>query len=224
MLDSVIFTVPSESIRKIKDFDSFVRTYNIIIDSISKFLSYKPERPYRVVFDIDKPDDGPDSSDYPLVFSTSTVDDAIVNFDIPTPGMFHIVASMARVSLREGCFEDIQEIALSYLTATAALECLFDGFNIDSIDVDPPLLFHEFWFIYRKFDKDLIPVSLGKFQSEEYPLGTVPEDTWIAFVWELSCNANTNFTQLFEKSSPIPLNASLQLSNLSDVSLLMEPE
>ncbi|OHT04301.1 hypothetical protein TRFO_28176 [Tritrichomonas foetus] len=211
---SVIFTLPSDELRKIKDFNIINEKFQIIVDEISKYMSYTPDRPYRVVFDVELPDDCP-SCGYPLVFRVDDIDGILNKFDKPSIQLFTAVTLMTIVSIREDVFDQVTETAIATIATSVVFKRLFPDFDpLEFAGISLPTLFHELWEIHSRFDQTLIPKTLEKFQDTEYPVLDVPEDMWIAFVREMCRIGKRDFTKLLERSRPIPLNISISLQGL----------
>lgn len=211
---SIIFTVPSESIRQIKDFDIIHDKFQTIVSGISNYMSYQPDRPYRAVFDVELTDEGPNYG-YPLVFHVDEIPGILMELETPTVQLFKAVSLMTIVSLREECFDITTETAIATVATAVIFQELFQGFNpFEFNGITLPTLFHELWEIHSHCNAELIPNTLSKFQNPDYPVSEVPEDMWIAFVREMCRIGRKDFTKLLERSRPIPLNISISLQGL----------
>ena len=211
---NVIFTLPSSELRNIDNFDLINEKFKIIVTEIINYMKFKLERPYRFVFDIELPDDCP-SCGYPLVFSVDDIDGILRSFDQPTAQLFTAVTLMSIVSLREDVFDQVTETAIATIATSIVFQKLFPDFNpLEFAGISLPTLFHELWEIHSRFDPELIPKTLQKFQDPSYQLLDAPEDMWIAFVRETCRIGKRDFTKLLERSRPIPLNISISLQGL----------
>ncbi|OHS96562.1 hypothetical protein TRFO_37270 [Tritrichomonas foetus] len=212
--ESVIFTLPTSDLRRINNFDKINQVFKIIVDGIANYMSFNPERPYRVVFDIELPEDCP-SCGYPLVFTVEEIPGILESFEKPSPQLFTVVTLMTIVSLREDCFDQITETAIATVATSVIFQELYPGYDpLEFGGISLPTLFHELWEIHSRFDSNLIPQTLQKFQDAEYQVSDVPEDMWIAFVREMCRIGKRDFTKLLERSRPIPLNISISLQGL----------
>lgn len=213
--EGVIFTLPSERMRQIEDFDRVVHVYGTVTKFVSDYLSYKVAKPHRIVFDVDL--DGEEiEEDYPLVLRIEEIDDVLVNINDLNAKFIQVITLITLMSFRENCFDVATEKALASVVVALILQELFPGFDpLTSSQWNPPLLFKEFWEIHSQVDPELIPKTLATFQDPNYPIvEQFPEDLWIAFVRQMCRVGKCNFTELLEKSRPIPLNISLSLQGL----------
>ena len=212
--ECAIFTLPKEQLKAVKDPQKVNDVFKQISEGISEYMSSTYGRPYRFVFDIDLPDEFP-SCGYPFVFHLEEIDGIINSLDSPTPQLFTAVTLMTIVSIREDCFDQITETAIATVAASVIFQRLYPDFDpLQFAGVSLPTLFHELWEIQCKFDTNLIPQTLHKFQDPDYPVSDVPEDMWIAFVREMCRLGQRDFTKLLERSRPIPLNISISLQGL----------
>jgi len=212
--NNVIFTLPSDTMRSIQDFSTIFKKFEIIVEELSKYMSYDVDRPYRFVFDIELPDEQP-SCGYPLVFQLEDVSGILCEFHKPSNQLFTAVTLMAIVSIRENCFDDVTETAIATIATSVIFRKIFDGFDpFDFAGYMLPTLFHELWEIHTNFDENLIPTTLKKFQDPSFQVSDVPDDMWISFVREMCRIGKRDFTKLLERSRPIPLNISISLQGL----------
>ncbi|KAH0793444.1 hypothetical protein GPJ56_002491 [Histomonas meleagridis] len=210
----ITFTVPKSKMHELGKFDDIYQIFDVIIQEIKNYIGYCPPKPYRIIFDIELPDDCP-SCGYPLVFDISDIDNILSHFDQPTTQLFTAVTMLAVVSIREGCFDQLTETAIATLAASAVFQKLFPGFDpLEFNGICLPTLFHELWEIHTSYDPELIPKTLERFQDPDHPILEVPEDKWISFVREICRVGGINFTHLLERARPIPLNISTSLQGL----------
>ncbi|OHT15148.1 hypothetical protein TRFO_42680 [Tritrichomonas foetus] len=212
--ENLILTIPSE---KMKDFD--FSKINIVVkgiaNNISSFMSYPLEKPFRVVFDIDLPEETPVCG-YPIVIKIDEIQNMFSNVDEPSIELFNLASLMAILTIREGCFDSTIESALASISSSIAFSNFFESFEPLSFpNLMLPPLFKELWEIYNNYDKSIIPKTLKKFQDPSYELLGVPEDTWIEFVREMCRIGETDFTKILERSRPIPLNVSMSCQGLT---------
>lgn len=212
--DNIIFTLPTEYMKKIGDFSRINEKFSIIVRELTAFMSYPIERPYRIVFDIELPEDSP-SCGYPLVFLIDDIPGILLSFDEPTTQLFTAVTLMAIVSIREDCFDTVTETALATIATSVIFKKLFKNFDpIEFTGIMLPTLFKELWDIQCNCDPTIIPKTLATFQDPSYPVSNVPPDRWISFVREMCRVGKLNFTKILEKARPIPLNISTSLQGL----------
>ena len=213
----IIFTLPSDKLRAIPDFEKVKKVFDVIINGISNYMSHALERPYRFVFDVEITDSEEQwfGYGYPLVFHIDEINGILFDIDNPTPELFKAVSMMTVTSIREDCFDNTTEKAIANVATAVIFQELYPNFNPFSFNgIKLPTLFNELWEIHSNCDPELIPQTLAKFQNPEYPVSEVPEDMWIAFVREMCRIGKRDFTKLLERSRPIPLNISISLQGL----------
>ena len=211
---NVIFTLPTADMRRINDFSIIDEKFKTIVQGISDYMSYIPEKAYRLVFDVELPEDCP-SCGYPLVFNVEDIDGILMSFDKPSTQLFTAVTLMTIVSIREDCFDPITETAIATIATSVIFQKLFPNFDpLEFTGITLPTLFHELWELHTRFDPELIPKTLAKFQAQDYHPSDVPDDMWIAFVREMCRIGGRDFTKLLERSRPIPMNIWISLQGL----------
>jgi hypothetical protein len=204
----IIFTLPAASMRRIRDFDRLKKKYDEMLSQLTGFMSHKIEQPYRIVFDIELPEDGPRFS-YPSVLLLDDIEGVLIDLETPNMNLFKALSLIAIVSIREDCFDVQIETALASAAAAIVFKGIFpkfDPFHFDGLTLPP--LFAELWKIHNSFDKSLIPALVGVFQDPDYPIAEGPEDLWVAFVRELCHLGKRNFTKFFGSVRPVPMNLS----------------
>ena len=197
----IIFTLPSDKLRSIPDFEKVKKVFDVIINGISNYMSYLLDIPYRFVFDVEISDSDKQCFRYiyPLVFHIDEINGILFDIDNPTPELFNAVSMMASASIREGCFDNTAKRAIVNVASAVIFQELypnFSPFNFNGIEL--PTMFNELWDIHSNWDPELIPQTLAKFQNPEYSVSEVPEDMWIEFVREMCRIGKRNFTKLLE--------------------------
>jgi hypothetical protein len=199
---SIIFTLPTAHMRQIRDFQSIREKYEVVVNRVCQWMSYKPNKPYRIVFDIELPEDGPGFA-YPSVLLVDAIPGILLAIEDPALDLFKAISLMAINSIREDCFDVVLETAIASMCAAVVFTDLypaFDPFNFQDLSV--PDLFAELWKIHQQVDAKLIPACLAKFQDPAY---VVPEDqnqSWSDLLSEMSRIGNRNFTPLFQRLLP----------------------
>lgn len=219
--EKIIFTLPSDKLRRLVNdqssgggIDDFAKRFDKIADSVRSYISDISTHPYRIVFDVEVANED-QIVPYPLVLQIDTIDQIIFNESKPTPELYNCISMLALSGIRNDCFDSTIENAISKVCAASILQDLYPSFDpLDFNDVEPPILFVEFWDIHKNFDKTLIPRTLQKFQNPNYPVSDVPEDMWIAFVRDMCTIGKKDFTKLLEHARPIPLNISNSVQGL----------
>jgi hypothetical protein len=169
--------------------------------------------PYRIVFDVDLPNDRP-LDRFRLFFLESDLRQCF-QFREASGELFEVVRSMALSSMKEGCVDPATEIAIATVAASFVFQTLFPGFDpLGQEFVGRPALFPELWEIHTKVAVPVIAQTLTIMQDPEYQRGEVPEEMWNLFVKELCLAAGRDFTKLLEGVKPIPRNITRTLSNL----------
>ncbi|KAK8889514.1 hypothetical protein M9Y10_034263 [Tritrichomonas musculus] len=208
--DHIILSMPTENIKQL-DIEKVTQTMDLLSIKIAQFMCYPLTRHFRVVFDIDLESGA--SFGYPIVFLTSEIMSMFGNLDKPSMPLFTLCNMIGIVTIPEGCFDSTVEGALSATAASVAFKDLYSDFDpIALASSSLPPLFKELWKITVSY-KDLIPLTLKKFQDPEYEIVGVPEDTWIEFVRDMCTIGKRDFTKILEKSRAIPLSVSMSCHN-----------
>ncbi|EAY15325.1 hypothetical protein TVAG_224010 [Trichomonas vaginalis G3] len=173
-------------------------------------MNFQHGFPYRIVFDVETNEESLNGG-YPLVFLVDDIDAILHSWDKPAPQLFTTISVMSIMSLRENCFDQTTEVALSAICAASVLQELFPNFQPSDLGIEFPSLFNELWDIYSNFGKNIIPDTISIFQKPDYVLPEIPEDMWICFVRQLCDVAKTDFTKLLDRVKPIPLNITISL-------------
>ena len=211
---SLIFTMPADVLRRIEDVNQLCTDLDGIVEKISNFMSYQVVRPFRVVFDLQKEQDGPECG-YPIVLTMDDIDGIIFDMHRPSPGFFKLLRSLALVSLREGCFDDLTETALATFVAVLMFRELYSTFDIFSMDgIEKPVLFDELWLIHTQVDNTVIRQVLANSQRPEYEPNCVPEDLWVWFVRDLCNISKVNVAKILTRVRPIPISLARPMGDL----------
>ncbi|OHT02909.1 hypothetical protein TRFO_06975 [Tritrichomonas foetus] len=200
-LQSIIFTIPSSYLHKITNqkelCDRFSKLVNKIIDFTS---SSENRRPFRVVFDIELPEDQPVCG-YPLVFLIDDID-SILFCDEPTPELLTLLTLLTIVSIRENCLDSITESAVSQIAASLAIREVWNKYcplNVITNDT----LFSSFWTI-ESFAPNVLKKTLEMFQNPNFSVQDTPEEKWGVFVREMCIIGRKDFRTVLQKERPIP--------------------
>jgi hypothetical protein len=165
-------------------------------------MSYTPNKPYRIVFDIEIPADGPGFA-YPSVLLLDSIEGILLDVDTPSLDLFKAISLMAINSIREECFDVVLETAIASMCAAVVFKELYPSFNpFEFPDLAVPDLFQELWKIHSDCDANLIPHGLRKFQDPSYPIPEDQQDVLVSFVTELCRLAKRNFIPFFRKALP----------------------
>ncbi|KAK8899925.1 hypothetical protein M9Y10_002248 [Tritrichomonas musculus] len=214
ILNTVIFTVPSNRLSLIQNFDESLNFIEKHVQKVAEVASYTIIRPYRIVFDYEITERFY-VADYPIFLNIIDFDDIFVNQNSVTPGFFKLLMAISEVSLRDNCFDKDTEYAVSaYIAANAInqVDPLFDPMVF--FDIDLPLLFRLLWNIHSELNKNIITSLIKDIQENGVPDSEVPEDLWIYFVKNLCLAANCNLINDLLSLRPIPLNIISMLQNL----------
>lgn len=210
----VIFTVPSDFLRSIKNFEKINDFFTKIVENIQSLMSVTIEKPFRFVFDIDLLTGQP-SCGYPLVFGINDINDILISFDKPSHKLFVALTFMSICSIREDCMDRITETAVATVVAAEICRKLYPDFDPANFDNFPfPALFAELWEIHTKVDNEVIFKTLAAFQDPNFAMAEVEEDMLIQFVVKLCEIGKMNFTRLLDRAYPVPLNISLSIEGL----------
>jgi hypothetical protein len=208
------FTVPTKDMREIGNFGPLFAKYTTVLVQLASFMGAST-KDYRVVFDVDMIDDGPQIL-LPLLYHVSAIDPILKKLDAVSDDLFSLLSLLAVFTLRD-CFDTTTEGAIAAIAASVICQALFPSFDPLSLaGFSLPILFTELWEIHTRIDNTVISKTLATFQDPDYEVADVPEDMWIAFVKELSRQGKTNFTKLLERAKPIPLNVAVSLQGLPE--------
>jgi hypothetical protein len=189
----IIFTLPTSYMREVGDFRSIQERYDVIVNGICRYMSYTPNKPYRMVFDIELPEEGPGCA-YPSVLLLDSVRGVLLHIEEPNLDLFKAVSLMAINSIREECFDVPIETAIASICAAVVFKELYPTFSPFTFpNLAVPELFTELWKIQAEFDPKLIPRSLAKFQDPSYPIPELQDEVWETFICEMSNIGKRNF-------------------------------
>lgn len=210
---SVIFTMPSDVLRRIEDVDRLCVQIDRLVEMISNFMSYHVVRPFRVVFDLQKADDSAECG-YPIILPIDDIEGIIFGLNKPSPGLFRLFRSISILSLREGCFDDVTEVALATLVAVVMFRELFPMFDVFGMDgIEKPFLFEELWIIHTQVSKTVIQQVLADSQNPANEPCDAPEDMWVSFVRKLCQISKMNLAQILQRGRPIPISLARPMSD-----------
>jgi hypothetical protein len=216
----ITVTLPSTTLNTIPDLGACCRHLDRMAKCVMSFMNYDMIRPYRVVFDIESIS-GADAfcnHGYPIVLPVAVVNQIVVPVTGPTSELFDFIRSLAIVSIREGCLDEVTECAMATLVTMAVLMTVFPGFDPGVLEVfaHPPLLFRELWFIHTQINKKILPKILEDLQKPEATVHASPEDMWIEFVTALSFLADCDMGSIFAKVRPLPMSVTTMLKELPE--------
>jgi hypothetical protein len=215
VIGSLSFTLPAKAMREIGEFEPVFARYTTVLEQLWKFMGSGSERDYRVVFDVDLADEGPQIG-YPLLYRVESIEGILRTIDRVSDDLFSLLSLLAIWTLRD-CFDSTTEAAIAAIAASVICQSLFPAFDPLSLaGFSLPILFTELWEIHSHVDNTVISRTLATFQDPNYDVPDVPEDMWISFVKELSKHGKRNFTKLLERAKPIPLNVAVSLQGLPE--------
>jgi len=214
---TLILTLPTKDLERIDNIDLVLDHLDSFVISVSKFMNYTVNRPYRVVFDREIARDDLEC-EYPVVLLMDDMDGVLFQLEAPSKGLFKLVSLIAVVSIRENYFDSLVEAAIANLVACVVLKEHYSWFEPSLLpELQFPPLFAELWIIHTRINNLLIPSLLEHSQDLNAAVYDSPEDMWIAFVRDLSHEGNCNFSTLLERARPIPLNLSKSLMSLPSI-------
>jgi hypothetical protein len=199
---NIIFTLPTSYMREIADFRKIHEKYDAIVNGVCRWMSYTPNKPYRIVFDIELPADGPGFA-YPSVLLLSAIKGVLLTIESPNLDLFKAISLMAINSIREECFDVVLETAIASMCAAVVFKELYPLFSpLRFPDLAVPERFVQLWKIHTECDPKLIPACLAKFQHPSFPVPEDQEDVWPMFVEEMCRIGNKNFVPFLEETLP----------------------
>ncbi|OHT09371.1 hypothetical protein TRFO_21670 [Tritrichomonas foetus] len=216
-MKNIIFTLPTEYIMKISNFDIIRDTFQLIICEIEKFHHYKVNHPFRIVFDIDLPENEPVCG-YPMIFNITDINSILFDIEKPSKKLFQLVTFMSILYIKENCLDDTTESALSTVSASIVFQHLYEKFDpYRLMNGKVPLLFEEFWQIHTRLDQKLIPETLRIYQENEENGDIVsPDDRWLTFVRTMCKIARKDLTKFLNRVKPIPLSVVKSMEGLPE--------
>ena len=211
---SIVFTMPTDQMHRIENIDETITFLDRIVGMVGIVTSYRMQRPYRVLFDVETYN-GDVVSDYPIVMLVDDIDDIFFNRSGPTAGLFKLIMSLSIVSFRDGCFDSMVENALGAFVAALVFSELYPGYNpVDSPVMEMPPLFQALWHIQAKINRTAVVDVMRKCQDPECPVPDVPEDRWIAFVQAMCQATQADLTKMFLEARAIPLSVTATCGGL----------
>jgi hypothetical protein len=201
-IGSVIFTLPTEYLKKINQVDEIQKTFFIIVNEISQFMASPPERTFRIVFDVQLASPLPNPC-YPLVLLIEDIEGILINRGQPNHSLYTAIIYMAIILIPEECIYSVTEMALGNVCAASIFQKLFQEFDpIQFLEGNAPTLFQELWEIHTKFDLGLLPKVLEKFQNSPHETSGIPEDMWISFAHQVCTIGERNFIKFLDRAKP----------------------
>jgi hypothetical protein len=160
----IVFTLPSEKLRQVDDWQPFVVRMDRIVHEMVVFLALKQRPRFRVVFDIDMPKDG-SATDYPITMPMNLIDDVLIG-DGPTLGLFQLLMKMAIISLPDGVLALNCEAALATLAAARVFVKIWpEASPFDYVHVHMTPIFNSLWDVYTRNDGKMIPMAFAKWHE-----------------------------------------------------------
>ena len=203
----IIVSLPSSYIHSLESkLEIIINMLDQICDISAKYLSFESERLHRLVFD-NAFSTNNSLVGYPIIFPLIDLMPLLNEIEKPTHYLYALSNLIALVSIRENCFDQEVEYALSDLTASVTFSKLFKDFYPDRFSNDHGrTLFNALWKIHTDFGEDIIPKSIAKFQSPSYYIIGSPDDRWLELVKEISIVGKMDITPDLQAIRPIPLN------------------
>lgn len=209
--NNVTFVLPTVEFKKIYDMNEIFKYYDDYIEIVAKIMNYNIPRPFRVVFDVQTPDDLPVPG-YPITIPIDSINNLFYNLEEPNCDLFDLLTSIATSCLREGYFDSETERALSQIVIAQIFMDKYDGFDVESDEsFQVTQLFHELWRIHRKINNTALFQIIRESMSPDGPEYYDDEERWTAFTRDLSHITQLNLTKIFERLKRIPLNISANL-------------
>ena len=122
----IIYTLPSETIRSIENLQGFVESVDDIIKTLEEMSGGGRQRPHRVVFDIELPNDSP-VCDYPMVFEYSWMP-KLLSLSSPSEELFTFFKFVWNLSCGEMIFGDDFANELADAVVSHVFQMKWSGF------------------------------------------------------------------------------------------------
>ena len=216
---NVIFTMPYESMITIPNIDEFVARIDEMIGAVLEFTSDVPDKPFRVVFDVELPADGPVCG-YPIVMNYDMIE-GIISPDQPSPALMILLIYIGILSLPAEYFDEDIESSLA-ITAAAAVFLRYwpNESPLDFVTIPLPSMFSDIWAVYGdEHDKTLLTKAMHRVRVKGQTMSE-HEHMWTVFVQELKKLADgKDFQHLLPKKAEKVLPAEALIMSMSSSNL-----
>lgn len=193
------FTLPTIELRKIDDINRFSNFFDNLVKKVLVFIGFKLKRRFRIVFDIEIPEEGSDSS-YPIYFSIDSIPE-IMFIDEPTSDLFAILMMIAIVSLPDGSLDPNVEAALGALIVSHVFVTTWPKISpSDYTYLQYSPIFQDFWDLHLHNDKKIISTALTRFCIAQTEHSTSHEESIKYIVDEMSTIAEKDFSYLLKNA------------------------
>lgn len=220
----VIFTMPYDSLINIPNIDEFAAGIDQMIGEVLEFTCATPEKPFRVVFDVELPCDGPICG-YPIIMNYEMIEE-IVFHQQPSPSLMILLIYIGILSLPpDFVCEDIESSLAMTAACAAFLRRWPTESPIDHITIPLPSTFSDIWAVYsQEEDKQLLTKALGRVLPKAQGMPPNHHSMWGAVVNELTKLSNGRDYQhlMPKKTEVLPAEAlimSMSSSNLQSYQL-----
>ena len=202
-----IVTLPTKTFLQITDMEKTYRMLNGLIKLVADFCHYPVKRPFRIVFDVQTPENKPVPS-YPIFLPESDMNDILFQYKKPSVSLYKLFYCIGYVSIPEGKFDSNTEQALAYYVAAQIMSNVFNGLDVENDPSYPTTqIFLELWHINKNVNSKAVPELIRRvMESSDTVTYQDDIDKWSNFIRDLSNIAERNFTPAFEVYQRIPKN------------------
>ncbi|OHT00202.1 hypothetical protein TRFO_33192 [Tritrichomonas foetus] len=212
--EKVIFTLRKEDMNRIPDIKKSIDFIDTLIIYMCDFMNTDIMRPIRIVFDVD--DANEDNIEYyPITLEMEEIHRILCDQDEPSCELFDLIKKIANYSITDGYFDEQVEKAMAALIACEVFRRVYKDFDpYKASFFENPPIFQELWKIHTLINSNIVPEILKMANNVSTGTTEVPEDKWVDFLSKLCSIGNANFTKMFEKIRPVPINLNIEVSNL----------
>ncbi|KAH0791390.1 hypothetical protein GPJ56_004694 [Histomonas meleagridis] len=225
----VIFSLPTKTLNTIPNIEEFCDFFDSLLDDLFVFTNDESLRLFRVVFDIQIPDDGP-ICDYPIVFDYSYMKGIFFTNGDPSKEIFLLLSYIAQLSLPQDAFDDAFIVNYGILAAYYTFTKKWPDQKPEKFFPSPPTeAFQMYLKIYKENDISCFPDALVKVkESIEYMPMILKQNIMQMFTSKFNMVTKKNYTSELKMISQMPKPGEIMLatssSNLSQFQIQDDDE
>ena len=212
--ENIIFTIPTNLAREISEIPKVFEVYSNAIQSISKFMRVQMTGPIRIVFDNTILPSSLMPRNYNPIYLHTRDGDKPFLVENPSAFLFKIFQKIAMSMVINDVLDKLTKKTLSIIATAEVFMTLWPDQDPFLFTNNNSQLTQSLWEIRNEIGDAPISKTIDDLRSILTDPSGSPDDSWIAFVMLLSKNGQKNFTQILQKSRPIPLNATLSVRQL----------
>ena len=195
---TLILTMPSESMRSIADPVKFCGVIDVAVQSLLKFIGVQLTDPRHVVFDVDMPGSEPVVMDAIYMHVNSLK--GITDIQHPGPDLFDLLKYVGFSTMCDAFFDKEIELTISAVATCYAISVAWpDVQPLDSVSGGPSKFLSDLWEICRTKGPAPFAATMQALMTNQEI--STPHDAWIFFVKTLSEKIGRDLPQLVDKFS-----------------------